>query len=270
MSMFRTNNPALRPDVFTGWRETAGMELTAARPKTMTIQGTVNATFILLGICTACAVATWSWLAPALDAISSGEKVAMPAMAYPALIGASLGGLVLALIIGFVPKTAPYLSPVYSAVQGGFVGAISVVTAYTFPTGPTIVLQAGLLTFGILAGLLTAYCTRLIKPSENFKLGVAAATLGVAILFLGTFALRMFGVQVPYIFDNGPLGIAIAGFIVLLASANLVLDFDFIEEGAKAGAPKYMEWYGAFGLMATLIWLYLSLLRLLKLLASRE
>jgi uncharacterized YccA/Bax inhibitor family protein len=154
--------------------------------------------------------------------------------------------------------------------EGGVVGAASVFTAAFYKGGPTIVLQAGLLTFGILAALLLAYCSRLIKPTENFKLGVAAATGGVAIVCVASFALRMFGIQIPYLWDNGIIGIAFAGFVVVVASLNLVLDFDFIEQGTEQGAPKHMEWYGAFGLLVTLVWLYLSILRLLRMVSGRD
>jgi uncharacterized YccA/Bax inhibitor family protein len=127
-----------------------------------------------------------------------------------------------------------------------------------------------MLTCGILFALLAAYSTGLIKPSENFKLGIFAATAGVALFYLGTWVLSMFGIQVPGIFGNGWIGIAFSGFVVVLAALNLVLDFDFIENGCAGGAPKHMEWYAAFGLLVTLVWLYLEILRLLSKLNSRN
>jgi uncharacterized YccA/Bax inhibitor family protein len=126
-----------------------------------------------------------------------------------------------------------------------------------------IVINAVALTFGTLAALLAAYSTGLIRPSENFKLGIFAATGGIALLYLVSMVLGFFGVRVPYIHDSSPIGIAFSVFVVIIAALNLVLDFDFIERGAEAGAPKYMEWVGAFGLLVTLVWLYLEILHLL-------
>ncbi|HEY4391973.1 MAG TPA: Bax inhibitor-1/YccA family protein, partial [Paenibacillus sp.] len=133
-----------------------------------------------------------------------------------------------------------------------------------------ITLQAALLTMGVFLALLIVYKTRMIKATENFKLGVFAATGGVALLYLLSIVLRMFGVQIPYLHDSTPIGIGISVVIVIIAALNLVLDFDFIEKGAQNGAPKYMEWYGAFGLMVTLVWLYLELLRLIAKIWSRD
>jgi uncharacterized YccA/Bax inhibitor family protein len=268
--MLRSNNPALRPGVFDGWRNTPGMSLAAA-PATMTIQGTVNCSLIMLGVLVASATGIWSWLAPSLEGLKAGRGgAAIPSAAIPTLIGSLIGGLVLALIIGFKPRTAPYLAVPYAALEGVVVGAVSVITAFTYKGGPGLVFQAAGLTFAICFGLLAVYKTGLIKPSENFKLGVAAATLGLCVFALGSWLLRMVGVGVPTLESMGTLGIVIAGGVVLLATLNLVLDFDYIEEGTKNGAPKFMEWYAAFGLMATLIWLYLSILRFLRLLSGRD
>jgi uncharacterized YccA/Bax inhibitor family protein len=262
--MIRTSNPVLKEDTFTRF----GDEV-APKSGVMTLQGTVLCTFVLLGICMATAIAVWSWLVPTLELIKVG-KATMPPQAIPVLLGCCIGGLVLALVISFKPRTAPYISPIYAIAEGGVVGAVSAITAVFYKAGPTMVLQAGLLTFGILAALLLAYCSRLIKATENFKLGVVAATGGIAFVCLGSMVLRMFGIQIPWLWDNGLIGIGFAAFVVVIASLNLVLDFDFIENGAERGAPKYMEWYGAFGLLVTLVWLYLSILRLLRLLSGRE
>jgi len=134
---------------------------------------------------------------------------------------------------------------------------------------PGIVIQAVGLTFGVLFCLLLAYKSRLIKVTVNFRLGVVAATGGIAVFYLVSMALGFFGVQIPFIHNSGPLGIGFSLFVVTIASLNLVMDFDFIERGAKCRAPKYMEWYGAFGLIVTLVWLYLEILRLLSKLRSR-
>ncbi len=264
--MMRTSNPVLGENTFARFGEEL---LTGSRAKVMTIQGTVLCTFILLALCSATAVAVWGWLSPAVLAAKAGTG-SLPPAAIPTVIGCAIGGLVLALIISFVPKAAPYLAPVYAVAEGGVIGMASVFTAAFYKGGPMLVLQAGLLTFGILAALLLAYASRLIKASENFKLGVTAATGGILLVSVASMVLGMFGIRIPYLWESGLIGIGFSAFVVVVASLNLVLDFDFIEEGAEAGAPKYMEWYAAFGLMVTLVWLYLSILRLLRLIAGRD
>ena len=133
-----------------------------------------------------------------------------------------------------------------------------------------IVLTAVLLTCGVLAAMLAAYMTGVIRATEKFKAGVFAATGGICLFYLITMVLGLFGVHVPGLFGNGLLGVGISLFIVIIAALNLVIDFDFIERGAAGGAPKYMEWYGAFSMMVTLVWLYLEILRLLSKLRDRD
>ena len=171
-------------------------------------------------------------------------------------------------IITIYKKTwAPYTVSLYALLEGLALGGISQIFETEYPG---IVSQAVLLTFGILAALLLLYKTRIIKPTENFKLGIAAATGGVVFVYFASFILGFFGVGVPLIHGNSNMSIIFSLIVVGIAAMNLVLDFDFIEEGSEKGAPKYMEWYGAFGLLVTLIWLYLELLRLLSKLYSRR
>jgi len=171
------------------------------------------------------------------------------------------GGFVLGLITIFVKTAAPVTAPLYALVEGLLIGCISFFFEKMYPG---IVIQAVGLTFGTLFALLLAYQSRLIKVTQNFRLGVIAATGGVALYYLASIILStFFKIQVPLIHESTPLGIAFSVFVVVIAALNLVLDFDFIEKGAQANAPKYMEWYGAFGLMVTLIWLYFEILRLL-------
>ena len=170
------------------------------------------------------------------------------------------------MITAFKPTASPYTAPIYAACQGLFLGAISAMFERSYPG---IVVQAVGLTFGTLAALLMAYTSGLIKPTENFKLGVTAATGAVMLLYMASFVLRMFGIQIGFIHDSGLFGIGFSVVVIVIAALNLVLDFDFIETGIKRGAPKYMEWYGAFGLLVTLIWLYLEILRLLAKLRQR-
>ncbi len=236
----RSANPALKGSTFDKFRGTSFS-------KKMTLSGTVNKTFILLLILMASAIFTWYQY-------NLGNPVG-----HFIVIGL-IGGLVTALIVAFVPKTAPLLAPVYAALEGLAVGGISANFEAQFNG---ITLQAVALTFGTLFALLLAYMFRIIKVTQNFRLIVFSATMGIMLVYLTSFILGFFGMSVPYLHSTGPIGIGISLFIVVIAALNLVLDFDFIEYGADRGAPKYMEWYGAFGLMVTLVWLYFEILHLL-------
>jgi uncharacterized YccA/Bax inhibitor family protein len=244
--MFRSGNPTLRDDTFRG--------LPRALGETMTLQGTVNKTGISLLILLAAASFTW-------QQVTRSEPVS------PLLWLGLFGGLVVALVTCFKPAWAPVTTPLYAALEGLFLGGVSGLYELRYPG---IVMNAVGLTFGCLAALLAAYSSGLIRPSENFKLGIVAATGGVAILYAVSMVLGFFGKSIPFIHGSGTIGIAFSVFVVALAAMNLVLDFDFIEEGARRGAPKYMEWYGAFGLLVTLVWLYLEILRLLSKLQNRK
>jgi uncharacterized YccA/Bax inhibitor family protein len=172
-----------------------------------------------------------------------------------------IGGLITALVTIFWKATAPYTAPLYAALEGLALGGISAFYEASFPG---IVIQAIALTFGTLFCLLTAYRSGMIRATENFKLGVTAATGAIALLYLVNLGMGFFGKSMPFIHESGFLGIGFSLFVVGIAAMNLVLDFDFIETGVEQRAPKYMEWYAAFGLMVTLIWLYLEILRLLS------
>jgi uncharacterized YccA/Bax inhibitor family protein len=221
----------------------------------MTIQGTVNKSLILVALVIIGASYTWKLM---LDQSAS-------MMIF--VIGGAIGGLITALITVFKKTWAPYTAPLYAVLEGLFLGGISAMFNASFPG---IVIQAVALTFGTLFALLFAYKSGLIKVTENFRLGVVAATGGIAIVYFLSFILGMFGINIGFMHSNGPVGIIISLVIVVVAALNLVLDFDFIESGAKQGAPKYMEWYASFGLMVTLVWLYLEMLRLLSKLSSRN
>lgn len=244
--MFRSGNPTLRDDTFKG--------LPRALGETMTLQGTVNKTGLSLLILLAAASFTWQQVTP-------DEPVS------PLLWLGLFGGLVVALATAFKPAWAPFTTPLYAALEGLFLGGVSGLYELRYPG---IVMNAVGLTFGCLAALLAAYSSGLVRPSENFKLGIMAATGGVALLYVVSMGLGFFGISIPFIHGSGPIGIAFSVFVVALAAMNLVLDFDFIEDGARRGAPKYMEWYGAFSLLVTLVWLYLEILRLLSKLQSRK
>jgi uncharacterized YccA/Bax inhibitor family protein len=178
-----------------------------------------------------------------------------------------VGGLVTALVTIFKHTAAPYTTPLYAGFEGLLLGGLSLLFETRYPG---IVINAVGLTFGTLAVLLAAYSTGLIRPSERFKLGIVAATGGIGLLYLVSMVMGFFGHSIPFIHDSGPIGIAFSLFVVGIAALNLVLDFDFIEKGAAMGAPRYMEWVGAFGLLVTLVWLYLEILRLLAKLQDRR
>jgi uncharacterized YccA/Bax inhibitor family protein len=246
----RTSNPALSDNTFTGFGR-------VAREDQMSIQGAVNKSLLLV-LCVLL-TAAWTW--------NIFYRTMNPQEVTPLLLIGAVGGLVVALVTVFKPAWAPVSAPIYALLEGLVIGGVSSVAEAQFPG---IVIQAVGLTFGTCLALLLAYKSRLIRATENFKLGVVAATGGIALFYFITLILGFFGVRIPLIYQSGPVGIIFSLVVVVIAALNLVLDFDFIEQGAAQGAPRYMEWYAAFGLMVTLIWLYLEILRLLMKLRSRE
>jgi uncharacterized YccA/Bax inhibitor family protein len=240
-SFMRTSNPALNEKAFKGQ---------VAVGDAMTLQGTVNKTGLLL-LCVV-ATAAWTW---GLAHSNTPEAV------YPWMAGGIIGGFVVALVTIFKKTWSPFTAPMYALLEGLALGGISAIFEKTYPG---VAIQAVGLTLGTLFVMLLAYKTGVIRATQGFKIGVIAATGGIAVFFLIEMALSFFfHIQVPAINGSGFWGIAFSLFVVIIAALNLVLDFDMIETGVNGGAPKYMEWYGAFGLMVTLIWLYLEILRLL-------
>lgn len=240
----RTANPALNDRVFRA--ATIG-----SFEDRMTIEGTVNKTGLLLLCAIATAAWTWHLFMQARDAAAVGPLT---------LVGA-LGGLIFAFVTIFKKTWAPITAPIYALLEGLVLGGVSAIFEVRFPG---IAIQAVSLTFGTLVVLLLVYRARLIPVTQNFRLGVVAATGGIFFVYLITMVLGFFGIHFgSSIYGAGLVGIGFSVFVVIIAALNLVLDFDFIERGAQAGAPKYMEWYGAFGLLVTLIWLYFEILRLL-------
>ncbi|MDG1475035.1 MAG: Bax inhibitor-1/YccA family protein, partial [Porticoccaceae bacterium] len=190
-----------------------------------------------------------------------------PSSVMPLAIGGAIAGFILALVTMFKKHLSSITAPLYAIAEGLFLGAISGVFEMMYPG---IVVQAVGLTLGTLASLLFLYKTGIIKPTENFRLMITSATMGIGLLYLVSMLMNMFGSGgIGFIHSNGLFGIGFSLFVVAIAALNLVLDFDFIEQGSEMGAPKYMEWFGAFSLMVTLIWLYLEMLRLLAKLRSR-
>jgi len=239
----RSGNPALSSKTF--------INTTDVGAEKMTIEGTVNKTAMSLLLLMT--TASYTWMNPSPGLMMLGF----------------IGGFILAIVTIFKKTWAPYTVSGYALLEGLALGGISRIFEMQYPG---IASQAIFLTFGILAALLLAYKTGVIKATENFKLGVFAATGGIAIMYLISFFMSFFGSGMSIMNPSNAsmLSIGFSLFVVVIASLNLVLDFDFIEEGAERGAPKYMEWYGAFGLLVTLIWLYLEILRLLAKLQSRR
>jgi uncharacterized YccA/Bax inhibitor family protein len=239
----QTSNPALRAGAF------AGLEDVGDR---MTVGGTSLKALVLLALCLA--TTAWSWS----QYVAAGQGAT--SLWLFVLIGASIGGLALAIATIVKKDWAPITAPLYALTQGVVIGFASAAFEARFPG---VVLQAVGLTFGVFLGMLLVYQTGLIKVTERFRLGVAAATLGVLLFYLAGFVLSFFGVFLPPLFAGGWIGVAVSVVVVVVAALNLALDFDAIARGVAQGAPKFMEWYGAFALMVTLIWLYLEILRLL-------
>ncbi len=240
--MIKSSNPALRRDTF----EAIASD---GRSEAMTVDGAVNKTVVLALLVLGGALVTW-------NLFKAGSTITQPLM----FVG-GIGGFILALIISFNKKSAGVLAPVYAVLKGLLLGGLS---AFFEAIYPGIAIQAILLTLGVLFSLLLVYKLRIIKVTERFKMGVFAATAGIGLYYLIAIVAGLFGLQVPFIHDGGTFGILFSLGVVVIAALNLVIDFDFIEQGATHGAPKYMEWYSAFGLMVTLIWLYIEILRLLS------
>lgn len=244
---WRSGNPALNSKTFNGLPRAIDAE-------PMTVQGTVNKTGILL-LCVL-AGAAWTW-----NQAGNIEEIG------PLVAIGGIGGFILALVTIFKKSWAPVTAPIYALLEGLVIGGLSAILELRFHG---IAMEAAGLTFGTLFCLLIAYSSGAIRVSANFKLGVVAATGGIAVVYLLSMILGIFGHTIPYIHESGPIGILFSLFVVGIAAMNLVLDFDFIESAAANGAPKYMEWYAAFGLMVTLIWLYIEMLRLLAKSRSRR
>ena len=238
---FRSGNPSLNKNTFKSFSVSAEQE--------MTLDGTVNKTGISLLILMF--TATYTWNSPSIGLMIMG----------------GIGGFIVGIITHFKRHLSGITVPIYAALEGLLLGGVSIMFEQLYPG---IVSQAIFITFGILGSLLLAYKSGFIKPTENFKLGVTAATGGIAFIYLISWIMSFWGGSIPLIHSSSTFGIVFSIGVIIIAALNLVLDFDFIEQGVEMGAPKYMEWYGAFGLMVTLIWLYLEILRLLAKLNSQR
>ena len=245
LTQIKSGNPGLNDRTF------SGLPRPALASERMTLQGTIHKSFLLLIVLMAAALWPWSQF------LATGNP---GVVLLPVMVGA-IGGLVLALIISFRPMTAPYLAVPYAALEGLVIGGISAVLEKKYPG---IAIQATALTFAVLAVLLLAYSTGLIQVTQRFRAIVVGATGAIFVLYLVTMVLNLFHVATPFMYDSSALSIGLSLIIVGVAALNLVLDFDLIQSGVAQGAPRFMEWYGAFGLLVTLVWLYMEILRLLS------
>jgi uncharacterized YccA/Bax inhibitor family protein len=256
----RTTNPALNPAAFAQDRAYSGGEA-------MTVNGTVNKAFVLLFVLLIAAGWVWNKVMQPAPVLAEDAGAQMVQSIMPYMMGGLFGGFILAMVTIFKKQWAAVTAPLYALCEGLFLGALSGIMELQYPG---IVIQAVALTFGTLFCLLSVYKSGLIKVTDNFRMGVFAATGAIALIYFMSMLLGFFGINVPYIHESGVLGIGFSIFVVVIASLNLVLDFDFIERGAAQGAAKYMEWFAAFGLMVTLVWLYIEILRLLAKLRNRR
>lgn len=253
----RSANPALNEKTFE-FDVTPEVQAQRAAGQVMTLNGTVNKTALLLLVLVMSATTVWNRF------FESGGN---PAAVKGWMMGGILVGLGLVIATMFKKHWAPLTAPAYAVAEGFALGGISAMFEAMFPG---IVMQAVALTMMVAFALLIAYRSGMIRATENFKLGVAAATGGIFLFYMLSMVLGFFGIQMPMLHSSGALGIGFSLFVVTIAALNLVLDFDFIEHGAASGAPKYMEWFAALGLMVTLVWLYLEILNLLAKLNSRD
>lgn len=255
MALFQSGNPTLSQKFF-------NREAAAGYAEAMTVRGALNKFGFLLFMVIGGAAYTW-------HLFYSGAPQSMQTWMYVGLFG----GLISVIAISLKPVWAPYLAPAYGILEGLFLGGISAILNETFAQKyPGLIMQAIGLTFGVAIAMFLLYNFRIIKATEKFKSIILTATFGIFIFYLITIVLGFFNVNLPFmsLTDASPLGIGISLFVIAIAAMNLILDFDMIEQGANHGAPKYMEWYGAFGLLVTIVWLYIEILKLLSRFASRK
>ena len=255
MALFKTSNPALGQNTFSNIAAHPGSLIDVQ--DRMTLNGTVNKTGLLLLCSIATAAWTWHMFLPDRDITNVA----------PLMMLGLIGGFIVAMVTTFKKQWSPVTAPIYALLEGLVLGGLSAMLELRYPG---IAIQAVSLTFGTLFVLLIAYRSGWIQVTQKFRLGIIAATGGIFVFYMLEMILGFFGVQFMSVNGNGIIGIGFSLIVVAIAALNLVLDFDFIEQGVQYGAPRYMEWYGAFGIMVTLVWLYLEILRLLSKMRSRN
>lgn len=250
MRAMRSSNPVMTGRIY---EKAGGL---SAGASAMTINGTINKIGIMLLLVIGAAAYTWKMVMGA-DPAPAGTL---------AMVGA-IGGFIMALVTVFRPQSSAVTAPIYAILEGLFLGAISAIINAAYPG---VAFQAVLLTIGTLFTMLFLYRSQRIRATPKFRRGVMMATGAVFFAYLISWIMSLFGMPMGFMHSSGPLGILINLVIIVIAALNLIMDFDFIEKGSQMGAPKYLEWYGAFGLMVTLIWLYIEFLRLLSRFAGRN
>ncbi len=254
MAIFKSSNPVLSEKKF---RDTV-LDEVVSHENAMTVKGTMQKFGFLFLMVMGTAFYAWK-------EFSEGGQV------MPLILTGAIGGLVIAIVLMFKKEWSPYLAPAYALLEGLFVGGISAYYNSVFAEqAPNIIINAVGLTFGTCIAMYLLYTFKIIRATAKFKAIVMTATAGIAIFYLITFVLGMFGISMPFLHESSALGIGFSLFVVAIAALNLILNFDMIETGAELGAPKYMEWYSAFGLLVVIVWLYLEILRLLSLLSGRD
>lgn len=256
MNLSKSSNPVFGKDVFS-------RSYTENSTGVMTVEGTVNKTGLLFLILAFAATFTWRKF---FGGYAPDPAAGMSQVGIWLAVG-GIGGFITALITAFRPQNASITAPIYAVFEGLFLGGIS---AFFEASYPGMVMRAVALTFGVFFVMLFLYRSGKIRATGKFRMGIIAATGGIAMIYFISFIASMFGANMNFLYGGGTIGIGFSLVVVAIAALNLILDFDFIERGAQSGAPKYMEWYGAFGLMVTLVWLYLEILRLLSRFASRD
>lgn len=253
--MFKSGNPTLGEKRF---KDTV-LDSVVTHENAMTLRGTLNKFGFLFLMVLGTSFYSWKEFA-------GGGNV------QPLIWGGALGGLAVAIVLIFKKEWAPFLAPAYALLEGLFVGAISAYYNFAFEDrAPNIIINAVGLTFGCAVAMYLLYSFKIIKATQKFKSIIITATAGIAIFYVIVIVLRLFGYDnMPFLHEGSPMGIGFSLFVVAIAALNLILDFDMIEQGVEMGAPKYMEWYGAFGLLVTIVWLYLEILRLLSKISSRN
>ncbi len=257
MNLTKSSNPVFGKNIFS-------QAATSTEDGVMTVNGTINKTGLMLLIVILAATFTWRKFFGAIDPATPG---ALPPGVLGWMLAGGIGGFITALITIFSPRRAAMTAPIYAVFQGLFLGAVSAMFEAMYPG---LVMRAVSLTFGVFLIMLLLYRSGTIRATEKFRTIIFAATGGIALVYLVSFIAGMFGADFGFMHGNSLISIGFSLVVVVIAALNLILDFDMITKGVNARAPKFMEWYGAFGLMVTLIWLYLELLRLLSKLASRD
>lgn len=243
--LFDSSNPYLREDSFAQSAYLSEGE----REERMTISGAVNKTFVLGAIMLAAAAFSFTYPNPILT------------------FGGAIGGLIVVVIASRKMEKSPVLAPIYAGLEGFFVGGITAMFATAYEG---IILQAVTLTFGVFFAMLALYKSGLVKVTKSFRTGIMMATFGIFIVYMLSIGLSFFGINIPHLHEATPLGLIISLGILAIASLNLLLDFDLFEKGEEQGAPAYMEWFAAMGLLITLVWIYVEILRILAIFAGRE